>query len=1251
MPNAFSHSPADDSQAPSFPVDASPLQILGHSGLFDAFYYLKTNPDLEPLGTDVLRHFHQHGWREGRKPNPFFDPHWYLSQNRDVIGDPLLHYVLRGEREGRRPIAWFDPTWYVKTYHVPERMLALAHYLLNRHTTPLRPIPDFDPEFYLRSYPDVAKAGLDALEHYMIQGFREARRPFDGFDPLYYRRKHLRNAPESNPFLHYLENRERPDVHPCSPESEISVFGEIKRRTKPGPFFEKPRPLPKSAIRRTRVLTYYLPQFHAIPENDAWWGDGFTEWANLPRGVPRFADHYQPRIPRDLGHYTLNSPEILERQATMAQAAGIEGFIFYFYWFNRQRLLEQPLDILLANPQIDLPFCLMWANENWSRRWDGSDDDLLIAQDYRPEDDEALVDCFARYLKDPRYIHCDGRPVLMIYRPGTIPAAPSTIARWRAMFRERHGLNPILVMGQAFGDENPDLFGLDGAIEFPPHKVVSGCNLMNDELKLFDNEFSAQVYDYSDVVEHALSQPEAPFPLIRTAAPSWDNDARRQGKGLVLHGSTPELYEHWLGGLIEQAQTRTFFGDPVVCINAWNEWAEGAYLEPDQHFGSAYLNATARACTGFGGKRSRSKLLLIGHDAFPAGAQRLLLETGRTLQHCFGVELQFLLLADGALLNDYRNVAATEVLSAETETLASRLYTLQKQGFQSAILNSAASSAIAPHLAQAGIDFLFLIHELPALLRSRDLYTPMKQACALARNVIVPARSVARKLDLEAEKTLKILPQGLYTAASLSLQTRQTIRKQMGFSSTDPVVIGAGYADLRKGFDLFLQLWRKLHSTVHCVWLGDIDPSLKNSLHTELENACSSGTFHMPGRIDNVPAWFAAADVFVLPSREDPYPSVVLEALAAGLPCVAFDDAGGIPDLLKELDSNKDFQNRTVPFADVSTLASATEELAIWSMKRTGKERQKAGRFAQDAFSFKHYAQNILSLALPKVPKISVVIPSYNYARYMSSRLSSIFAQTIPVFEIIVLDDASHDNSLEIARQTAKDWNRDILCIENTVPSGSVFRQWHKALNLAQGDWIWIAEADDFCEPDFLENILDGINSNPSVVMAFTDSRSVDEDGTPMSSSYRPYYSQSVGALLENNSQFTGEGFVRECLFERNLVLNVSSAIFQKKRFLTAINACQKDLKTLRVAGDWRIYVELLTQEDAEVVYIAKSLNVHRRHAVSATHSLNRLNHIEEIAYMHTLLINRLTLHEAHTKRQKDYIAALENQFGIQQTH
>ncbi|GBR69166.1 glycoside hydrolase family 99-like domain-containing protein [Gluconobacter kanchanaburiensis] len=1247
MSNAFSHAPSDTQRSSTFPADASPLQILGYSGTFDAFYYLEANPDLSGLGTAVLSHYHQHGWREGRKPNPFFDPHWYLSQNRDVIGDPLLHYVQRGEREGRRPIAWFDPAWYARTYQVPDGMLALAHYLLNRHSRSLRPIPEFDPEFYLRSYPDVAKAGLDALEHYMVQGFREARRPFDGFDPLYYRRKYLRHSPDSNPLLHYLENRTRPDVHPSSPDTEISVFAEIRRRSRPGPLFEKARPLPESAIRRARVLAYYLPQFHTIPENDAWWGDGFTEWTNLPRGIPRFSDHYQPRIPRDLGHYTLNSPEILERQAAMARAAGVEGFIFYFYWFNRKRLLDQPLEMLIANPQINLPFCLMWANENWSRRWDGSDEDLLIAQDYRTEDDEALVDCFARYLRDPRYIHFDGRPILMVYRPGTIPDAPSAFVRWRALFRSRHGLDPLFVMGQAFGDENPDLFGLDGAIEFPPHKVVSNCSLINDDIRLFDNEFSGQVYDYGEVVESALAQAPPPFPLIRTAAPSWDNDARRPGKGLVLHGSTPELYERWLGGLIDQAQAHPFFGDPVVCINAWNEWAEGAYLEPDQHFGSAYLNATARACTGIGRRHSRSRLLLIGHDAFPAGAQRLLLETGRTLKKCFGADIQFVLLGDGALLHDYRSVAPTEILAAGARTTAARLSHLREQGFRSAIINSAASSDIAPDLNEASIGFVLLIHELPTLLRSRNLVLPMHRACALARNVIVPAAHVARKLDLKNSENLTILPQGLYTRPQFSARTRREIRRYLALTSSDRLILGAGYADLRKGFDLFLQLWRRLRGEVHFVWLGDIEGALRDSLHVELEHALASGTFHMPGRVGNVTDWLAGADAFVLPSREDPYPSVVLEALASGLPCVAFDDAGGIPDLLKQRRYTMEGHCRVVPFADIPAMAKAAGELAGWSLRRTIRERQRIARAAEDSFSFRAYVHEILKLALPAVPKISVVVPSHNYARYMSSRLSSIFAQTVPVFEIIVLDDASDDGSLDVAHRTAQDWDRDIVCIANDAASGSVFRQWHKALQVSRGDLVWIAEADDFCEPDFLENLLEGIRGNPAVVMAFTDSRAVDGSGAPISSSYRPYYSESAGTLLDTDSHFTGESFLRGCLSERNLVLNVSSALFRREQLLAAVDSCETELQNLRVAGDWRVYAELLMQRGAEVVYIAKPLNVHRRHAESATHTLNRRSHIEEVAYMHRLLASRLALPQSHISRQQRYCRTLQQQFGL----
>ncbi|MDI6653613.1 glycoside hydrolase family 99-like domain-containing protein [Gluconobacter japonicus] len=1227
-------------------VRPTSLQVLGYSGTFDAAYYLKTNPDLKNLGTAVLRHYHHCGWKEGRKPNPFFDPHWYLKQYPDVLGDPLLHYVIAGEKEGRQPIKWFDPAWYAQTYTIPEGMLALAHYLLNRHTQILQPIAEFDPAFYLKAYPDVAAAGIDPLEHYMIQGFREARQPFEAFDPVYYRKNYLRHEPDTNPLLHYLENRHKPSIHPAQPQNELTVFREVRRRSTPGPLFEKTQPLPESAIRRARVLAYYLPQYHATPENNAWWGDGFTEWTNTSRALPRFADHYQPRIPRDLGHYTLTSPDLLKRQADMAKAAGIEGFVFYFYWFNRKRLLDGPLEMLLANPDIDLPFCLMWANENWSRRWDGSDNDILIAQDYRPEDDHALIDCFARHMRDPRYIQVQGRPLLMVYRPGTIPDASQAFERWRKLFRTRHNLNPIFVMGQAFNAENPRDFGVDGAIEFPPHKVVANCSLINEHVQLMDEDFRGQIYDYSDIVENALKQPPTSYPLIRTAAPSWDNDARRQGQGLVLHGSTPKLYERWLTGLVDQAQKERFFGESIVCINAWNEWAEGAYLEPDVHFGSAYLNATARACTGFKSSLNKARLLLIGHDAFPAGAQRLLLEIGRTLRASFGVDIRFVLLEGGAMVDEYRRIAPVEILSVTSPETKKRLNVLKKEGFQQAILNSSASSPLASALFQNSIPYTFLIHELPNILNIRKLVSEMHKCCDLASSIIVPAQIVAQRLGLEKHPKLSILPQGLYQPPILSTSTRQAIRQKLKLPETQFLVLGAGYADMRKGFDLFLQLWRILQNDAHFVWLGGIDPTLEDGLRSELDLALTSGTFHMPGNVKNMSDWLSAADVFALTSREDPYPSVALEAVSAGLSCTAFKDSGGIPPFLESLNA-ADTQHSMVPLGDINAMAKALFALGQQSKKRPFLHRKKIARKMQNQLHFKSYAEALLHNAFPQLPTISVVVPSYNYARYLESRLVSIFTQTLPVLEIIVLDDASTDRSVDIAQNTAREWQREIRLMKGRKPSGSVFRQWEKAFKEAKGEWVWIAEADDLCDPQFLEKLFDALQQHPNAIMAFSDSRSIDTHGAPLTSSYRNYCSETAGSILDHDGYFQGRDFLKTCLSERNLILNVSGAVFKRAPMRAALRRCQQDLKILSIAGDWRIYLELLDQDETGIVYVKQSLNIHRRHENSATHLLDKNQHINEIKFMHKTIAQRINTSKEKIKNQKIYQRKIIEQFNI----
>ncbi len=343
------------------------------------------------------------------------------------------------------------------------------------------------------------------------------------------------------------------------------------------------------------LLAFYLPQFHPIAENDKFWGKGFTEWRQMPRGLPRYPGHYQPRIPRDLGFYDLMESDALKRQVALARAAGINAFAYYYYWFNTRRVLERPLDALLAS-DVDMPFLLIWANENWTRTWDGADTSVLLQQDYREDDEEALVNDLARHFSDRRYVRLQGRPLFIIYNPSHIPEPKVTIGRWRKLLSDRHGVDPLIFMAQTFGAQDPEPFGLDGAMEFPPHKLSD--NLPGRPTPdAYSSDFTGRVIDYDEFCEASLNEGEKPFPLIKTVVPSWDNDSRRPNRGLSLENASPKKYQQWLQALLERAIAKPLFGRPIVAINAWNEWAEGAYLEPDVYYGAANLNATARAVT------------------------------------------------------------------------------------------------------------------------------------------------------------------------------------------------------------------------------------------------------------------------------------------------------------------------------------------------------------------------------------------------------------------------------------------------------------------------------------------------------------------------------------------------------------------------------------------------------------------------------------------------------------------------------
>jgi len=347
-----------------------------------------------------------------------------------------------------------------------------------------------------------------------------------------------------------------------------------------------------------RVLAFYLPQYHPIRENDEWWGKGFTEWTNVSKARPNFDGHYQPHFPADLGFYDLRVPEVRQAQADLARGAGLAGFCYYHYWFSGHRLLERPLQEVLDTGKPDFPFCICWANENWTRRWDGLESSLLIGQSYTQEDEVALFRDWLPLLRDERYIRVNGKPLVLIYRISLLPEPRRAAATWRRMAREA-GLGDVyLAYVQSFDSwargEKPADFDFDASVEFPPH----GCGVpFAGDVPGLASSFRGAVYDYQATAEVCLAKPNPGYPMFRGTMPSWDNTARKQHTGHIFLGASPEAYEAWLDGALSYTDRFACGDERIVFVNAWNEWGEGNHLEPDMRYKHAYLDATRRAIT------------------------------------------------------------------------------------------------------------------------------------------------------------------------------------------------------------------------------------------------------------------------------------------------------------------------------------------------------------------------------------------------------------------------------------------------------------------------------------------------------------------------------------------------------------------------------------------------------------------------------------------------------------------------------
>lgn len=1002
-----------------------------------------------------------------------------------------------------------------------------------------------------------------------------------------------------------------------------------------------------------RALAFYLPQFHPIPENDAWWGEGFTEWTKVRPSRPSFEGHYQPHEPGELGYYDLQQDHgTMVRQAELAELHGLSGFVFYFYWFAGKRLLEEPIKTFANEGSIDFPFCLCWANENWSRRWDGREDHILIGQEHSADDDLAFIEYVARYMRNPRYIRIGGRPLLIVYRPALLPDARATAMRWRAWARD-NGIGEIyLACTESFESKPPNLFGFDAAIEFPPNNM--GLSPDRSLVPDLAETHELKLYDWRQLAARGEAYQEPEYTLFRSVTPSWDNTPRRPKDGAVFLYSTPTRFRRWLQRAVADTTQRFQHPDErLIFINAWNEWAEGAHLEPDRRYGYAWLEA-ARGALVPQAARETQKVVVAIHDLHRHGSQFGALNIARTLKNRFGFEVETVAGEDGALSEAFRDVGPLHLMAKDAPHDAHDVLArdLAERGFQSAFINSSAAGWLAPSFSKAGIRILGLVHELPEIIAQMRLEEGLRAFDAYADRVIFAADIVrkgsALAAGLEAWKNGEILPQGHYKAdglASLSQKelARQAVVERLGTPPETRFIIGMGYADHRKGIDRFIE-WAEyaiaVQDDVHWVWVGGIDHSVQARVDEALQGRLR-GRFHATGFSDETALFLRAGDLYALTSREDPFPTTAIEALAAGTPVVMVAGCGGIEDL--------------TPYGAVFAASDASPE-AFWDvgapLLQDGEMRARAGQagleMVRERFGFASYVAALTDKIGLELPAISVVVPNYNYSEHLEERLRSIVEQSLPPREIIILDDASTDNSLEVIERVMAgcDINWRLVC--NSSNSGDVFAQWRKGVGLAACPLVWIAEADDVAEPSFLESAVPAFQ-NEGVVLSFTQSMQIDEQGRVLASDYSDYVRDISETRWQRRYLVDGHYEGRQALSIKNTIPNVSAVVFRREVLIEELDAASNDLKTFRVAGDWRIYAGLAKR--GSFAFDPQPLNRHRRHSASVTISRFGLDELAEIARMQKFVAENFAVDVTEKATAEAYLKALVSHFSLDTQH
>jgi O-antigen biosynthesis protein len=967
-----------------------------------------------------------------------------------------------------------------------------------------------------------------------------------------------------------------------------------------------------------KLIAFYLPQFHPIPENDEWWGKGFTEWTQVSRAIPQFVGHYQPRLPGELGFYDLRLPEIQKRQVELAKLYGIFGFCFHYYWFGGKRLLDLPLKQFLDNPQLDFPFCLCWANENWTKRWDGLDHEVLIAQAHSPDDDLAFIKDIEPALRDQRYIRVNGRPLLVVYRPGLLPDPKATAQRWRDYCARKSLGGLYLVAVQGFETEDPRPLGFDAAVEFPPHKLGVGAPVLNSQMEIVNPHYQGVICDYSHLVESAKKISRADFTLFRGVCPSWDNEARKPGRGMTYQNSAPAQYQEWLAEACRFAAKESDPDKRLVFINAWNEWSEGAYLEPDRRYGYAYLQATANALKGFAKSAGQGlEIIFVSHDAANAGAQRLLITLIEWLRDTKGIRPKIILRHGGPLVPKFYQLGPVleidSLFSFDVERTREKLLRFCGNSNSLIYINTLVPGDVAEQVSKLEIPVITHVHELENAIKRWCVQEELEQLIRLTDHFIAASPPVARNL----EGAHQVPPEKITTVyAFIKCQKensdsvdRIAIRREKQLPEAGFIIFGCGTTDWRKGPDLFIGVADQANSLglkdAYFFWIGS-DTGELEQLETKVRKLGLEARVFFLGEAQDARCYFDAGDVFLLTSREDPFPLVCLEAADCGLPIICFDKAGGMPDFVQ------DDAGYVVPFEDTKGMAEKIVFLYTHNEEReqrgtTARQRVRAHHDVAiageeifrviDQFARKKSepisspGSTISRSEGPAAPRVSVIVPNYNHAPYLRQRLDSIVKQTFRDFEVIVLDDASTDNSREVIETYARDPSFRFLF--NETRNGSAFKQWQKGLESARGEYIWFAESDDCASPHFLNKLLPILENDKSLGLIYCQSYLIDPSSRVLGDAIQ-WTDDLDPWRWKNNFINNGRVEIKDYLSKKNTIPN-ASAVLIRASVLRSIDELDAGY---RLCGDWFLWIKILLQSN--VGYVAEKLNYWRQRSSNA---------------------------------------------------